>query len=88
MKKIFRYMIIYVPFLLGIILFSFNVVNLFSSFCLCIGGYVAIKNTFDYRLVRKNREYANEKRYYKNSKEVIVRKIKPRKRERVRIRKK
>jgi len=38
----------------GIVLFSSGVVNLFSSLLLFLGGYVAIKNTIDYRLVRKN----------------------------------
>ena len=88
MKKIFRYVMIYFPFLLGIVLCSFNIVNLFSALCLFIGGYIAIKNTFDYRLVKKNREYGNEKIINKNKEDLVVRKIKPRKRERVRVRKK
>jgi len=88
MKKIFRYIIIYFPFLLGIIMFSLNIVNLISSFCLFIGGYIAIKNTFDYRLVKKNREIINAKSYKKENLDLVTRKIKPRKRERIRVRKK
>lgn len=90
MKKILRYILIYFPFILGIILFSFKIVNLFSSLCLFLGGYIAIKNTFDYRLIKKNREYFKENHYHKNNdKDVVMpKKIKIRKRERVRVRKK
>jgi len=90
MKKIFRYTLIYFPFVLGMILFLFNVVNLFSSLCLFLGGYIAIKNTFDYRLVKKNREYFKENNYHKNNNDDVLmpKKFKSRKRERVRVRKK
>ena len=55
MKKIvLKYIIIYVPVVVGLFLFSSRVVNLFSSLLLFLGGYVAIKNTLDYRIVRKN----------------------------------
>lgn len=55
MKKIvLKYIIIYVPVVVGLFLFSSGVVNLFSSLLLFLGGYVAIKNTLDYRIVRKN----------------------------------
>ena len=55
-KLIFRYVLLYVPFVLGIGLFSFGIFNLFSSLLLFAGGYLAIKNTFDYRKVKKNVE--------------------------------
>ena len=55
MKKIIlKYLFLYLPFVMGIVLFSNGVVNLFSSLLLFAGGYVSIKNTFDYRLVKKN----------------------------------
>ena len=53
-KLLLRYILLYLPFLLGIVMFSFNIVNLFSSLLLFLGGYIAIKNTFDYRMIRKN----------------------------------
>lgn len=53
-KLIFKYVLLYVPFILGLGLFSFGILNLFSSLLLFLGGYIAIKNTFDYRKVRKN----------------------------------
>ena len=51
-----KYMLMYVPFVLGIVLFSFGIYNVFSSLLLFVGGYVAVKNTFDYRKIRKNAE--------------------------------
>lgn len=53
-KLILKYILLYLPMMVGIGLFSYGVVNLFSSLLLFIGGYIAIKNTFDYREVRKN----------------------------------
>ena len=55
-KLIFRCVLLYVPFVVGIGLFSFGIFNLFSSLLLFAGGYLAIKNTFDYRKVKKNVE--------------------------------
>ena len=49
----------YLSFVLGIILFSNGVVNLFSSLLLFVGGYISVKNTFDYRIINKNREKIN-----------------------------
>ena len=79
---------IYFPFFLGIVLNILNIINLFSVLCLFCGGYIAIKNTFDYRTVKKNNNYVNNKTYYKRNDDVAFRSIKPRKRERVRVRKK
>ena len=55
-KLIFKYFLLYVPFVVGIGLFSFGIFNLFSSLLFFVGGYMAIKNTFDYRKVKKNVE--------------------------------
>ena len=55
MKKVFvKYLMMYIPFVLGGVLFSMGVTNLFSSLLLVGGGYIAIKNTLDYRLVKRN----------------------------------
>ena len=89
MKKIFRYIIIFIPFLLGIILFLFNIINLFSSLCLFLGGYIFCKNTLDYRVVNKNKKYFNNNiNYKKEDNNIHVSCIKVRNRERVRVRKK
>ena len=53
-KLLFKYIMLYVPFCIGCMLFIYGVVNLFSSLLLFLGGYVAIKNSLDYRLIRKN----------------------------------
>ena len=55
MKKIIiKYLIMYMAFVLGIVLFSFGITNLFSSMLLFVGGYASIKNTFDYRIIKRN----------------------------------
>ena len=54
-KQLFiKFIIIYLPFILGIGMFSFGYINLFSSLLLFLGGYVSIKNTLDYRRLKKN----------------------------------
>lgn len=57
----------YIPMLLGMVLFSYNVVNIFSSLLLFFGGYIAIKNTFDYRCIRKNIDSVNNELKKDNS---------------------
>ena len=58
MKKIIlKYILMYSAFILGIGLYSFKIYNIFSSLLLFVGGYVAIKNTIDYRKVNKNIDY-------------------------------
>ena len=42
--------------MVGGLLFSFGVYNLFSSLMFFVGGYVALKNIFDYRKILKNKE--------------------------------
>ena len=55
MKKVFvKYLMMYIPFVSGGVLFSMGVTKLFSSLLLFVGGYIAIKNTLDYRLVKRN----------------------------------
>ena len=53
-KIIIKYLMMYMAFILGIVLFSIGVINLFSSLLLFVGGYESIKNTFDYRIVKRN----------------------------------
>ena len=56
MKKnlILKYILISLPFTLGITLYSFGIYNIFSSLLVFLGGYLSIKNTFDYRKLNKN----------------------------------
>lgn len=55
MKKIIlKYLMMYLPFVLGGVLFSVGSINLFSSLLFFVGGYIAIKNTLDFRLVKRN----------------------------------
>ena len=49
-----KYVFLGIPLVLGILLFSFEIINLFSSLLLFLGGYVFVKNALDYRKVRKN----------------------------------
>ena len=85
-KILLKYIIIYVPFILGIVLFSLNIVNLISSLLLFLGGYIAIKNTLDYRIVKKNInkykiENNKENKNYLDNREVMdISKVKKRKR--------
>ena len=53
-KLLIKYLIMYIPFVLGIGLFVGGVINLFSSLLLFLGGYIAFRNTLDYRLIKKN----------------------------------
>jgi len=53
-KLLFRYILLYMPFIIGILLLSLGVVNFLSFLLLIVGGYIAIKNTFDYRLVKRH----------------------------------
>ena len=51
---LFKYVFLGIPLVSGILLFSFGIINLFSSLLLFLGGYVFVKNALDYRKVRKN----------------------------------
>lgn len=53
-KLIVRYVFLCMPFIIGIFLYSGGMINIFSSVLFFGGGYVAIKNIFDYRKINKN----------------------------------
>ena len=54
-KKVFlKYLFMYSLFILGVILYSSGIITLFSSILLFGGGYISLKNTFDYRLIKRN----------------------------------
>ena len=53
-KLLYRYILIYIPMVVGGVLYCLNSINIVSSLLLFLGGYIAIKNTFDYRMVKKN----------------------------------
>ena len=53
-KNLIKVSFRFIPFIIGIILYGFGIVNLLSSLLLFVGGYVAVKNTLDYRKVKKN----------------------------------
>ena len=62
-KIIIKYIFMYIPMIVGIILFSNGIINLFSSLLLFVGGYISIKNTFDYRIVRRNTRVRKRVKY-------------------------
>jgi len=53
-KALFINMCKYIPFIMGNIMLFSGVVNLFAILMIVMGGYVIIKNLFDYRMVKKN----------------------------------
>ena len=53
-KILLKYLFMYLSFILGLILYSVGVMNIFSTLLVFVGGYISIKNTFDYRLVKRN----------------------------------
>ena len=68
LKLFLRYLILYLPFVLGIICYSYGNINLVSSLLLLfLGGYVSLKNTFDYRMVRRNVKKINDCRENSNN---------------------
>ena len=60
-KLILKYLLIVLPFVGGSIMYSFSIYNIVSSLLFFVGGYVFIKNIFDYRKVRKNIDKVKEK---------------------------
>lgn len=54
-KLILKYILLLLPFLIGSIMFSFGIYNIISSLLFFVGGYVFVKNLFDYRKIKKNR---------------------------------
>ena len=61
-RLLIKYLIMYFPFVLGVVLFCFGTFNLFSSLLFFLGGYIAIKNTFDYRLIKRNKSSCSIKK--------------------------
>ena len=54
-KIILRYILLGLPFIVGSVMFGFGIYNIISSLLFFCGGYVFVKNIFDYRKVRKNK---------------------------------
>ena len=82
-KVMIKYILIYIPFITGIGMYSFSIINLFSSLLFFVGGYIAIKNTLDYRTVKRNIDMSKIDNIYidddyndKNNNIVCVRKMK------------
>ena len=59
-KFIKRYFWLSVPFLCGILMYSLDIYNLVSSILFFAGGYIVLKNIFDYRNVNKNKKKIEE----------------------------
>ena len=55
-NKTIKYILLYLPFITGTVLYSFKIYNLFSSLLFFIGGYVILKNTFNYRKIKNKVE--------------------------------
>jgi len=53
-KLIKRYLMLCLPFVCGLLLYRFGSYGIVSSLLFFCGGYILIKNIFDYRVVRKN----------------------------------
>lgn len=63
-RILFRYIILSLPFILGILLYINKIFNIVSSLLFFVGGYILIKNLCDYRIVKRNiynieRKYSN-----------------------------
>lgn len=64
-KLIKRYILLCLPFICGVLLYGIGLYNIVSSLLFFVGGYVLIKNVFDYRVVNKN-----IRKYVDNSKKI------------------
>ena len=53
-KLIKRYLMLCLPFVCGLLLYRLGSYGIVSSLLFFCGGYILIKNIFDYRVVRKN----------------------------------
>ena len=60
-KLLLKYLVMMLPFLVGSIMYCFSIYNIVSSLLFFVGGYVFIKNVFDYRKVNKNINKEKEK---------------------------
>jgi len=78
-KLILKYILLLLPFLVGTVMFSFGIYNIISSLLFFVGGYVFLKNVFDYRKIKKNKKIIEEKyniipkenNYYKSSENIV-----------------
>ena len=68
-KRLLYFILKFVPFIIGIILFKLGIINLISSLLLFVGGYISIKNIFDYRVLRKNIDSILDNKYVIEKKE-------------------
>ena len=53
-KLIKKYILLCIPFICGTFLYVMNSYGIFSSILFFGGGYIVIKNVFDYRMVNRN----------------------------------
>lgn len=53
-KIIKRYMLLCIPFICGCLLYGIGSYGIVSSLLFFGGGYILIKNLFDYRMINKN----------------------------------
>ena len=60
-KILIRYSILGLSFIFGILLYINNKINIISSLLLFVGGYIFIKNLFDYRKIKRNIYYIKKK---------------------------
>ena len=52
-KLVVRYLLLFLPFIIGSICFSLGIYNLFSSILFFVGGYIGLKDVLDYRKINK-----------------------------------
>ena len=60
-KGIYKYIFWGLPFFVGSIMFSLGIYSIVSSLLFFLGGYVFIKNIFDYRRINKNKSLIIDK---------------------------
>ena len=66
-KIIKRYILLCLPFMCGLLLYGVGNYGIVSSLLFFVGGYVLIKNVFDYRVVMKNIN-----KYVDNGKKICI----------------
>jgi len=57
-----RYLMLSIPLIGGVLLFSLGVYNIVSSLLFFVGGYFFIKNLFDYRKIVKCKHKIEERK--------------------------
>ena len=64
MRKIMlKYILLLLPFVIGSVMFGFGIYNIVSSLLFFVGGYMFVKNIFDYRKIRKNKKLLIDNQY-------------------------